>query len=94
MTERKALVRVVRALKGCATLKIEVGGHTDNVGSAGYNEKLAKTRAEAIRALLIKRGVDASRIRTAGYGFAKPVAANSSVAGRAQNRRIEFTVVE
>ncbi len=87
-------MRVVRALKRCNNIKIEVGGHTDSIGSAAYNKKLSKSRAEAIRQVLVKRGIDASRIRTAGYGFEKPVAGNKTPAGRAQNRRIEFTVVE
>jgi OOP family OmpA-OmpF porin len=94
ISDRKALVRVIRALKSCGNVKFEIAGHTDSVGSAGYNAKLSKSRAEAIRALLVKRGIDAGRIRTAGYGLAKPVADNKTPAGRAQNRRIEFTVVE
>lgn len=81
-------------MKRCSTVKIEVAGHTDSTGSEALNERLSKARAEAIRAMLVKHGVEAARIRTAGYGAAKPVADNVTPAGKAQNRRIEFVVVE
>lgn len=93
-SSRKAVVGVAGVMKRCAGLKIEIGGHTDATGSLAYNEALSKSRAEAIRAILVKQGVEVARIKTAGYGPAKPVADNVTPAGKAQNRRIEFTVVE
>ncbi len=91
---RKTIAGIAGMMKRCSTLKIEVAGHTDSTGSEALNERLSKARAEAIRAMLVRQGVEAARIRTAGYGAAKPVADNVTPAGKAQNRRIEFVVVE
>jgi OmpA-OmpF porin, OOP family len=70
--------------------KYEVSGHTDNVGAAALNIKLSKARADAARAYLLLRGVDAEAMIAKGYGPSKPIADNSSAEGRAKNRRIEF----
>lgn len=68
----------------------EISGHTDNVGSAEVNVPLSKSRAEAVRAYLIHKGVAGDRLSAVGYGADRPIADNSSAEGRAQNRRIEF----
>lgn len=68
-------------------------GHTDSVGSDAYNQKLSVRRAEAVKAYLVSKGVDAKSIYTEGKGESKPVADNKSKAGRAQNRRVEIEVV-
>ena len=68
-------------------------GHTDSVGSDAYNQKLSVRRAEAVKAYLVGKGVDAKRVYTEGKGEKQPVATNKTAAGRAQNRRVEIEVV-
>lgn len=74
--------------------KIEVGGHTDNVGKPAANLTLSEDRANSVRDYLIAKGVDASRITAKGYGMTVPVADNKTEDGRAQNRRTEVTVLD
>ena len=71
-------------------MKIEVGGHTDNVGSADANLKLSRERAQAVMAALAERGVAAGRLTAKGYGQTVPVADNRTEDGRAKNRRVEL----
>ena len=66
-----------------------VEGHTDSVGSPGYNVALSERRANAVKQYLIRKGVDAKRIETQGFGLTKPIATNETEAGRALNRRAE-----
>lgn len=68
-------------------------GHTDSVGSDAYNQKLSVRRAEAVKAYLVSKKVEASRIYTEGKGEKQPVADNKTDAGRAKNRRVEIEVV-
>ena len=68
-------------------------GHTDSIGTDAYNQKLSIRRAEAVKAYLQGKGVDANRIYTEGKGEKQPVADNKSSAGRAKNRRVEIEVV-
>ena len=75
-------------------LKIEIGGHTDNEGSETSNKTLSQSRAEAVRKYLIKKGISASRMVAKGYGEAKPIADNLTMAGRALNRRTEINIIE
>jgi OOP family OmpA-OmpF porin len=70
---------------------IAINGHTDNTGVAQDNKVLSLARAEKIKSYLVSQGVDASRLNTAGFGDEKPVADNNSDAGKAKNRRIEFS---
>jgi len=72
---------------------IEVAGHTDSVGSDQYNQQLSERRANSVAAYLSSHGVDRSRMVTIGAGEAHPVATNDTDAGRAQNRRVEITIV-
>ena len=72
---------------------IEVAGHTDSVGSATYNQQLSEKRAASVAAYLSSRGVDRSRMVTVGAGKDHPVASNETEEGRAQNRRVEITIV-
>lgn len=74
--------------------KIELGGHTDNVGSAASNLKLSQDRANAVMAYLVSKGIDPARLTAKGYGMTKPVASNKTAAGRAQNRRTEVKILE
>lgn len=76
------------------SLKIEISGHTDNVGSAAINKRLSEQRANAVVEFLISKGIDASRLSYKGYGFEKPLATNETAEGRQLNRRTEFEIVE
>jgi OOP family OmpA-OmpF porin len=68
-------------------------GHTDSVGSVAYNKKLSLRRAEAVKAYLVSKGIEANRIYTEGKGKSQPVADNKTKEGRAKNRRVEIEVV-
>jgi OOP family OmpA-OmpF porin len=87
---RDVLAEVLRVMRDNPTLHVMVEGHTDSVGSDAYNQKLSERRANAVEAYLVRQGIDASRIDTRGYGETRPVATNSTAAGRAQNRRAEI----
>lgn len=76
-------------------LRIEVSGHTDNVGDSSYNQKLSENRAVAVRDyLLLQAGIEASRVSACGYGEERPAASNATITGRALNRRVEFRVID
>jgi OOP family OmpA-OmpF porin len=68
-------------------------GHTDAVGSDDYNQKLSMRRSQAVKAYLVSKGVDKSRVYTEGKGEKQPVADNKTKEGRAKNRRVEIEVV-
>ena len=76
------------------TLRVRVTGHTDNVGSRETNVTLSKRRAEAVKAYLMKRGVEADRVETLGEGPDSPMTSNATRQGRQQNRRIEFQIIQ
>ena len=71
---------------------LKLAGHTDNVGSDDANMKLSKDRAEAVKDYLVSKGANPSRIEATGYGETQPIASNKTAAGRAKNRRVEFTL--
>ena len=73
-------------------LKIEVEGHTDDVGSDEYNQRLSQQRAETVRGYLVAQGVPGASVTAMGFGKADPVASNDSPAGSQQNRRVEIVV--
>ena len=73
--------------------KIIVSGHTDNTGNDAINNPLSVNRANAVANLLQADGVDSSRITSTGYGSRNPIASNSTVQGRQQNRRVEIKIV-
>ena len=72
---------------------IEVAGHTDSTGADTYNQGLSQRRADAVKAYLASHGVPGTRVVTIGAGEAHPVASNDTEEGRAQNRRVEITIV-
>jgi len=72
--------------------KVIVEGYTDSTGTANHNQSLSERRAGSVRTALVKMGVDPARIVAQGYGKEYPVAENSSVSGRAMNRRVEVTI--
>jgi outer membrane protein OmpA-like peptidoglycan-associated protein len=73
-----------------AALKLEIQGHTDNVGNDAYNQTLSEARAHAVVVWLTQHGIAATRLSAKGYGKTKPIADNSTDAGRAKNRRVEI----
>ena len=85
---------VAAVLKRCPDLAIEISGHTDSTGTPASNQALSKQRADAVAAILAKAGIDAARISSAGHGSSRPVGSNTTIAGKAQNRRIEITSVQ
>ena len=72
---------------------IEVAGHTDSVGDASYNQTLSVQRAQSVASYLTGRGVMQQRMIVTGAGETRPIASNDTEAGRAQNRRVEITIV-
>jgi len=82
----------VAALLVNKNFSLKLAGHTDNVGSADANLKLSKDRAESIKAYLVSKGANPSRIEATGYGKTQPIASNKTAKGRQINRRVEFTL--
>ncbi|HMN06187.1 MAG TPA: OmpA family protein [Flavobacteriales bacterium] len=87
------LDKLVRLLKGNPDMRIEVGGHTDNVGKDASNQVLSEQRANAVRNYLTEHGIGSERVSAEGYGAKQPVATNDTEQGRALNRRTEVTVL-
>lgn len=88
------LDRLVSLLKANPDKRIEIGGHTDNVGSVETNLTLSNNRAQSVVDYLIKKGIASIRLTAKGYGETMPVSTNDTDAGRAKNRRTEFKVIE
>ncbi len=86
------LENIAQIMKAYPNMKIKLGGYTDNTGSAEGNMKLSAARANAVKAALVAKVIDATRIETEGYGSAHPVASNDTAEGRAQNRRIAINI--
>ena len=74
-------------------VRIELSGHTDNVGTDKYNQILSENRANSVKEFLLKQGLADGRIVSKGYGKTQPIASNDNEEGRAQNRRTEFKVI-
>lgn len=85
-----SLNEVVSILKENPLLHLSIGGNTDNIGKASYNLALSQKRADAVKNYLIKQGIESTRLKAIGYGQDKPIADNTTSAGRAQNRRVEL----
>ena len=88
------LDKVVGFLKQNSSVEIEISGHTDNKGSDDYNQTLSQGRSEAVVNYIISQGIDSFRLTAHGYGESKPIDTNDSDEGRANNRRVEFTVLK
>lgn len=87
------LASVADIANRCPSVRVEVTGHTDNVGQPEANKSLSLQRAKSVASFLVQRGVASSRIETQGFGAARPVAPNDVETNRAKNRRIEFKVM-
>jgi len=83
----------VKVLTDYPSLKLEISGHTDNVGKEEKNLKLSQDRADAVKKYFTDKGVDASRVQTRGAGPKEPIADNKDAKGRQKNRRIEFKLL-
>lgn len=84
--------RVAKVLTTYPQTTILVSGHTDDVGSEAYNQSLSERRADSVKNSLVAQGVQPWRITTVGYGESRPVADNSTEAGRQLNRRVEILI--
>ena len=89
---RTELEKLSALLKKNPKLKIEISGHTDNVGTADYNQKLSENRAKAVYDYLVSAGIASSRLTYAGHGLSRPIDTNDTEEGRANNRRTEFSI--
>jgi len=89
---REKLAKVAGIISGHPGLRLEVEGHTDNVGGDDYNQKLSEQRGVAVRDYLTQDGIASGSVTTQGFGKTKPVASNDTSAGRQKNRRVELVV--
>jgi outer membrane protein OmpA-like peptidoglycan-associated protein len=89
----KTMVAIAAILSDYPGFRVQVDGHTDNVGNPDANLKLSQARAEAVVAYLVgKKGSDGKRLSAKGFGDTKPIADNKTKTGQAKNRRVDFTV--
>ncbi|MDQ3278009.1 MAG: OmpA family protein [Bacteroidota bacterium] len=88
------LDKVVQFMQENPTVKIQLEGHTDNVGTEADNQKLSSARAYSVVNYLVRKGIKGTRLAAKGFGASKPVADNKTEAGRAQNRRTELRILE
>ncbi len=86
------LDRLVALLTDAPALKIQINGHTDNVGDDTSNQRLSEARAKAVYDYLIAKGIDADRLKYKGFGETQPMETNDTAEGRGRNRRTEFVV--
>jgi outer membrane protein OmpA-like peptidoglycan-associated protein len=89
----EVLYSVSLVLQEYKSTMIEVAGHTDSTGSESYNQMLSQQRAQSVTNILLQNGIQTVRIDTVGYGESRPIASNSTPAGRQQNRRVELTLL-
>ena len=90
----KDLQKLIQFMIDNPSAKLEIQGHTDNVGSLNSNIKLSQDRANSVVLFLTENGINKNRLSALGYGPNKPIASNTSIEGKAQNRRVEMKVIE
>jgi outer membrane protein OmpA-like peptidoglycan-associated protein len=88
------LDRLVNMLKEQTSMKIEISGHTDDLGTEQYNLALSERRAKNVIAYLVRSGIDQKRISVQYFGESKPVDSNETEEGRQKNRRVEFKILK
>jgi OOP family OmpA-OmpF porin len=91
-TSFKDLDNVVAIMNQYKDLKVNIDGHTDNVGKESANVDLSMRRAIAVNDYLVKKGISQNRLAASGYGPSKPIATNATVEGRQKNRRVELNI--
>jgi OmpA-OmpF porin, OOP family len=91
---KPSVVKVAALLKSCPAARVEIAGHTDNLGTPASSLPLSERRAAAIKATLVRLGVPATRLLAHGYGETFPTASNDTPAGRIANRRVELRVLQ
>lgn len=89
-----ALKKVLKVMEDAPNIKVEIAGHTDNVGSDSYNLKLSDDRAASVVTYLVENGVSKDQLVSKGYGETTPVDTNETDEGRQNNRRVEFKILE
>ena len=89
-----ALIRLKEMLETHPEMKIELRGHTDDQGTAEFNQKLSEERAHAVADFLIGKGIQRRRLSWVGFGESRPIDDNKTAEGRQNNRRVEFLVRE
>lgn len=89
----KELSNLVNLMQDNPKMRIEIGGHTDDQGSASYNLRLSESRAKAVADYLIAKGIDPKRLQYRGYGKTRPIADNKTEEGQAKNRRVEIKIL-
>lgn len=87
------LNKLMKVLEENSTIKIEISGHTDNVSSDEFNQRLSENRAKAVVDYLVQNGVPKERLTYKGYGKSQPIASNDTEEGRQENRRVEFKII-
>lgn len=88
------LLGIVDIMKENSTVEFSIEGHADSYGTAGYNQKLSKDRANVVRNLFIKNGIEAGNLTATGFGETRPIDTNATSQGRANNRRVEIIIVK
>jgi OOP family OmpA-OmpF porin len=88
LNSKEILDTVAQSLLAWPEVRVEIGGHTDSLGDAGYNQRLSSLRAESVRDYLLERGVPGTQLEARGYGESEPIDDNRSEEGRAKNRRV------
>ncbi len=91
---KPALATVLKVLTENPEARIQIAGHTDSTGSDADNQRLSEQRAQAVKAALVRRGIDATRLETIGYGASRPLTHSRTPAGRAMNRRVTLTIID
>jgi OmpA-OmpF porin, OOP family len=91
---QSTVTNLSQILNAYPTAQVQLSGHTDNAGAPDANQNLSLNRANAVKQMLIDRGIAADRIATIGYGQDRPIASNDTEEGRAKNRRLELTVTQ
>jgi outer membrane protein OmpA-like peptidoglycan-associated protein len=94
LNAKTILDQVGDALRARPDIKVEIAGHTDGIGSVGYNQKLSERRAASVKRYLVEKGIAGDRMTTIGYGKSRPIADNKTDEGRALNRRVELRVTD